>query len=427
MRQQNARVSILRVGRELLQSDLGGSNRLYESHRWTGSHRRPKQIGGGGRTESLDSFVSGSFAPVLFYSACWVACAALPLYCLQHLLSLAVWLCPYPVYSACCVALPLCCLQRLLRGFAPVRCTALAAWLVWLCLLYCLQNLLSLAVACCVGFDPILFTVLAVWLCPCPVYSALLGGFAPIRCTALAASLVWLCPYPVYSACCRCAVLYPCLQLLLCGFAALLFNSAWVVLPLYCLQRLLSGFAPTVYSSCCVAFAPIRFYSACCVACVASPLCCLQRLLSGFAPIRFTVLAGLHRLLRGLCVFAPILFTALCCRLLGGFADLSMFTALAVACLQCLLALAVCFCPYPVCRACCVAMILFCSACCVALPLSCLQLLLGGFAPFVFIAPAVRLFPVLFTRLVYRSCCVALPLSCLRRLLHGWVCPCPAY
>ena len=44
---------------------------------------------------------------------------------------------PYPVYSACCVAFPLSCLQRLLCGIAPI-----------------------------------LFTALAVWLCPYPVYSA---------------------------------------------------------------------------------------------------------------------------------------------------------------------------------------------------------------------------------------------------------------
>ena len=185
MRQQNARVSILRVGRELLQSDLGGSNRLYESHRWTGSHRRPKQIGGGGggANRILDSFVSGSFAPVLFaalagwlvrlcpytvYSTCCrLLCGFAPIL----FTVLAVWLCPCAVYSACCVALHLSGVQRLLRGlcgFAPILFTELAVAAVACCValtLSCLQCLLC-------GFAPVLFTALAGWLCPYPVYSA---------------------------------------------------------------------------------------------------------------------------------------------------------------------------------------------------------------------------------------------------------------
>ena len=79
----------------------------------------------------------------------------------------AAWHCPYPV-SGCCLAfpqsclqrllcgLPLSCLQRLLCGLAPSLFTALAvAWL----------GLYPDCNAC------MLFTALAVWLCPSAVYS----------------------------------------------------------------------------------------------------------------------------------------------------------------------------------------------------------------------------------------------------------------
>ena len=134
---------------------------------------------------------------------------ALSLSCLQRLLcgfgsilctAVAVWHCPYPVYSACCVAF-LSYVQRMLCGIAPypvhsARGVALR--------LSHVQRLLC-------GIVTILFIALAVWFrfyllysgccvaLPLSCLQRLFCGFASILCTALA---VWHVPYPVYSACC---------------------------------------------------------------------------------------------------------------------------------------------------------------------------------------------------------------------------------
>ena len=97
----------------------GGFESAFGIRSRTGSHRGPKQIGGG--EQDHGSFVSGSIT----------------LSCLQHLLcafalilftALAVWFCFYLMYSGCCVEFRLSCLQRLLCGFASISCTAVAAW-----------------------------------------------------------------------------------------------------------------------------------------------------------------------------------------------------------------------------------------------------------------------------------------------------------
>ena len=69
----------------------------------------------------------------------------------------AVWHCPYPVYSACCVVLLLSSVQGLLCGIAPILFTARLACCVVLLLSY-VQGLLC-------GIAPILLTALAVWFC----------------------------------------------------------------------------------------------------------------------------------------------------------------------------------------------------------------------------------------------------------------------
>ena len=216
------------------------------------------------------------------------------------------WLGFYAVYSACCVALPLSCLQRLL-GMALMLFTALAVWhcpcsvystcLAWL--LCCLQRLLC-------GIAPILFTAIA-WFRSYGVYSACcvalplsalsclqrLLGMALMLFTALA---VWHCPYPVYGACLVWVLC--CLQRLLCGIAPVLFTAlTW----LGCYAAVWHCPYPPypVYTACCVAL-PLSCLqrllgSACCVALPLSALSCLQRLLCGIAPYPnlFTALAWL--------------------------------------------------------------------------------------------------------------------------------------
>ena len=81
-----------------------------------------------------------------------------------------------------------------------------------------------------------------------PVYSACLRGFASILFTAVA---VWHCPYPVYGACCA-ALPLSCLQRLLARLCFHLF-----------LQLLLCGIAPILFTALAVRNRPYPVYSAC--------------------------------------------------------------------------------------------------------------------------------------------------------------------
>ena len=127
--------------------------------------------------------------PYPVYSACCVVLSFASIFCT----AVAVWHCPFPVYSAywfcfylmysgCCVALPLSCSHGFLRGIAPIQFTAVAV-----------SHCLSVYSGCCVAL-------------PLSCLQRLLCGIAPILFTAGA---VWLCFYPMYSGC-RVALPVPC-------------------------------------------------------------------------------------------------------------------------------------------------------------------------------------------------------------------------
>ena len=83
------------------------------------------------------------YCPRPVYSACCVVCLHL-----NFCTAVAVWHSPCPVYSVCCVALLLSYVQRLLCGSAPILFTALASPLCCLQrLLYALAAILCTAVA----------------------------------------------------------------------------------------------------------------------------------------------------------------------------------------------------------------------------------------------------------------------------------------